>query len=58
MDTRRAGILFAGQMGAVMEVLHAESREPRIVPRPLLRGYVRAGRLGRKAGRGMYEYPC
>ena len=41
---------------AVMEVLHAEFGDPKYRPAPLLREYVRAGRLGRKAGRGVYEY--
>jgi 3-hydroxybutyryl-CoA dehydrogenase len=26
-------------------------------PAPLLVQYVKAGRLGRKSGRGVYEYP-
>lgn len=41
---------------AVMEVLHRETGDPRFRPAPLLRQYVRAGRLGRKAGRGVYDY--
>ena len=41
----------------VMEVLHRETGDPKFRPSPLLRKYVRAGRLGRKAGRGVYEYP-
>ncbi|OGS61163.1 MAG: 3-hydroxybutyryl-CoA dehydrogenase [Euryarchaeota archaeon RBG_19FT_COMBO_69_17] len=40
----------------VMEVLHRETGDPRFRPSPLLRKYVRAGRLGRKTGRGVYEY--
>ena len=40
----------------VMEVLHRETGDPKFRPSPLLRKYVRAGRLGRKAGRGVYEY--
>jgi len=41
----------------VMEVLHRETGDPKFRPSPLLRKYVRAGRLGRKAGRGVYAYP-
>jgi 3-hydroxybutyryl-CoA dehydrogenase len=41
----------------VMEVLHRETGDPKFRPSPLLRKYVRAGRLGRKSGRGVYEYP-
>jgi 3-hydroxybutyryl-CoA dehydrogenase len=41
----------------VMEVLYRETGDPKFRPSPLLRKYVRAGRLGRKAGRGVYEYP-
>ena len=41
---------------AIMEVLHAGLGNPKYVPCPLLRQYVQAGRLGRKSGRGFYEY--
>src|SRR3989441_2211457 len=41
----------------VMEVLHRETGDPKFRPSPLLRKYVRAGRLGRKTGRGVYEDP-
>ena len=40
----------------IAEVLHREFAEPQYVPAPLLRRMVAAGRLGRKAGRGFYEY--
>ena len=40
----------------VMEVLFRETGDPKFRPSPLLRKYVRAGRLGRKSGRGVYEY--
>jgi len=40
----------------VMEVLFRETGDPKFRPSTLLRKYVRAGRLGRKAGRGVYEY--
>jgi 3-hydroxybutyryl-CoA dehydrogenase len=41
---------------AIMEVLHHGLGNPRYAPCPLLRQYVAAGRLGRKTGRGFYEY--
>jgi len=41
---------------AVMENLHAELGEPRYRPAPILRRMVRAGRLGRKSGRGFHDY--
>ncbi len=40
----------------VMEVLYRETGDPKFRPSPLLRKYVRAGRLGRKTGRGVYDY--
>jgi len=41
---------------AIMEVLHEGLGNPKYAPCPLLRQYVGAGRLGRKSGRGFYEY--
>jgi 3-hydroxybutyryl-CoA dehydrogenase len=41
---------------AIMEVLHEGLGDPKYAPCPLLRQYVQAGRLGRKAGRGFYSY--
>jgi len=41
----------------VAEVMFEEFREPRYAPPPLLKRMVMAGRLGRKSGRGFYEYP-
>jgi 3-hydroxybutyryl-CoA dehydrogenase len=41
---------------AIMEVLHEGFGDSKYAPCPLLRQYVQAGRLGRKSGRGFYEY--
>jgi len=41
---------------AIMEVLHEGLGDPKYAPCPLLRSHVAAGRLGRKSGRGFYEY--
>jgi 3-hydroxybutyryl-CoA dehydrogenase len=41
---------------AIMEVLHDGLGDSKYRPCPLLRSYVEAGRLGRKSGRGFYEY--
>lgn len=41
---------------AIMETLHAELGEDKYRPAPLLRKMVRAGRLGRKTGVGLYNY--
>ena len=41
---------------AIMGVLHDGLGDPKYAPCPLLRQYVAAGRLGRKSGRGFYDY--
>jgi 3-hydroxybutyryl-CoA dehydrogenase len=40
----------------IMEVLHAGLGDEKYAPCPLLRQHVAAGRLGRKSGRGFYNY--
>jgi 3-hydroxybutyryl-CoA dehydrogenase len=41
---------------AICRVLHRDLGEDKYRPCPLLAKYVAAGRLGRKSGRGFYEY--
>jgi 3-hydroxybutyryl-CoA dehydrogenase len=41
---------------AILDVLHRELGDPKYRPCPLLRQYVAAGWLGRKAGRGFHHY--
>jgi 3-hydroxybutyryl-CoA dehydrogenase len=41
---------------AILEVLHDGLGDPKYRPCPLLRKYVAAGWLGKKAGRGFYTY--
>ena len=41
---------------SILEVLHRELGEDKYRPCPLLRKTVAAGRLGRKSGRGFYDY--
>lgn len=40
----------------VLEVLYSEFQDPKYRASPLLRQMVRAGYLGRKSGRGFYDY--
>ncbi len=40
----------------IAQVMFDEFRQPRFAPPPLLRRMVLVGRIGRKAGRGFYDY--
>lgn len=54
---RLADLIGLDTVAAIGEAMYAEYREPLYAPTPLLHRMVRAGRLGRKSGRGFYDYP-
>ena len=41
---------------SIMESIYSETKDPKHRPCPLLKRYVDAGDLGRKAGKGFYKY--
>jgi 3-hydroxybutyryl-CoA dehydrogenase len=51
-----ADLIGLDTVQGVAESLYAEHREQLFAPPPLLRRLVAAGLLGRKAGRGLYDY--
>jgi 3-hydroxybutyryl-CoA dehydrogenase len=53
---RLADLIGLDTTMAVAESLYTEFKEPLYAPPPLLSRMVEAGLLGRKAGRGFYEY--
>jgi 3-hydroxybutyryl-CoA dehydrogenase len=53
---RLSDLIGLDTLQAVAESLYAEHAEPAYAPPPLLRRMTAAGLLGRKAGRGFYDY--
>ncbi len=51
-----ADLIGLDTMLAIMRVFHEGFGDPKYRPAPLLREMVDAGRLGRKTGRGFYQY--
>ena len=51
-----ADLIGLDTMLSVMEVFYTGFNDPKYRPAPLLREMVDAGRLGRKTGRGFYDY--
>ncbi|WP_298231941.1 3-hydroxybutyryl-CoA dehydrogenase [uncultured Azohydromonas sp.] len=51
-----ADLIGLDTMLSIMEVFHEGFGDPKYRPAPLLREMVQAGRLGRKTGRGFYNY--
>jgi len=53
---RLADLIGLDTCVAIMDVLYRGLGNPKYAPCPLLRQYVQAGRLGRKSGRGFFDY--
>ncbi len=51
-----ADLIGLDTCAAILDVLHEGLGDPKYRACPLLRKYVAAGWLGRKSGRGFYEY--
>jgi 3-hydroxybutyryl-CoA dehydrogenase len=51
-----ADLIGLDTLVSIMEVLENGLDDARYAPHPLLREHVAAGRLGRKSGRGFYDY--
>jgi 3-hydroxybutyryl-CoA dehydrogenase len=54
---RLSDLIGLDTVKAAAEAMYAEFKEPLYTPPALLLRMVEAGRLGRKTGRGFYEYP-
>lgn len=54
---RLADLIGLDTCVTVMQMLHTGMGDPKYRPCPLLVKMVEAGRLGRKCGRGFYDYP-
>jgi 3-hydroxybutyryl-CoA dehydrogenase len=54
---RLADLVGLDTLAAMACRLHADTDDPALRPPPLLLGMVERGLLGRKSGRGFYEYP-
>ena len=51
-----ADLIGIDTLVSIMEVLERGLGDPKYAPHPLLREHLAAGRLGRKSGRGFFEY--